>query len=227
MVKSFKRNGKKYWSRTPIEVLKQKYIDSLDELDPTTEDALIKRVSDSSKITIYRGNTNVINVLREISDLPAKSRFYGIQPEQSLIEAVTKNPIKDMISINHKINSKRLIVEGIVHEKGTDSMINFIPEEDGLKLLKSFANRSADTAKLPDNFLSETKAEIYLYQDKIAIVNWAEEFAVIIKNKDVFALLKEMFNSTKYLLDRYDQNEKIAKKIIDQKPALSSSRRRS
>ena len=154
-------------------------------------------------------------MLREISDLPLKSRFYGIQPEASIIQAVTRNDIKEIIRFNRKINSKKLIVEGIIHEKGTDSMIKVLPTRIGIELLKSFSNRSADTVKLPDNYLNKTKSEIYLYNNKIAIVNWSEEFAVIIQNKDVFDLLKEMFNSTKYLLERYDQNEKIARKLVD------------
>ena len=88
-------------------------------------------------------------------------------------------------------------------------------QENRKKLLKSFADRSADTAKLPENFLKDTKAEIYFYGDKVAIINWYEEFGVIIQNKDVFELLKEMFNSTKYMLKKYDQNEKIARRLID------------
>ncbi len=94
-------------------------------------------------------------------------------------------------------------------------MYKALPKVIGKKLLDSFANRSADTAKLPENFLTDTKAEIYLYDDKIAFVNWYEEFAVIIENKDVSELVKAMFNSTKYLLERYDQNEKIARRLVD------------
>ncbi len=175
----------------------------------------VRAISDAARIGLYQGNEKVLTVFDEILSMPPKSRFFGIQPEQSIIAAVTRNPIEKIISFNQRINAKRMIVEGIVHERGTDSMFAALPENEGLELLRSFANRSADTAKLPNNFLNKTKAEIYLYEDKVAIVNWHEEFAVIIENKDVFELVKEMFNSTKYLLGKYDQNEKIARKLID------------
>ena len=95
-------------------------------------------------------------------------------------------------------------------------MVQHLSPKDKKRLLASFSGRSADTAKLPEGFLNNTKAEIYLYDNKkIAIINWYENFAVTIENKDVFDLLIEMFRSTKYMLKKYDQNEKIAKKLVD------------
>ena len=126
-----------------------------------------------------------------------------------------RNPLEKLIDFNNKVKSKNIIAEGIIHEKGTDTMTKTLSKEEKKIFLKSFSDRSADTAKLPDNFLEHTKAEMYLYEGKVAIVNWYEEFCVIIKNEDVFELVKEMFSSTKYLLDRYDQNEKIARRLID------------
>ncbi|OHA16574.1 MAG: hypothetical protein A3C79_01420 [Candidatus Taylorbacteria bacterium RIFCSPHIGHO2_02_FULL_45_28] len=215
LVSNYERRGKKYWKTSSVEELRTRYTSLFNGFDSLKDDRIVKEMSRETTVTFYRGNSNVINVLREISDLPLKSRFYGIQPEASIIQAVTRNDIKEIIRFNRKINSKKLIVEGIIHEKGTDSMIKVLPTRIGIELLKSFSNRSADTVKLPDNYLNKTKSEIYLYNNKIAIVNWSEEFAVIIQNKDVFDLLKEMFNSTKYLLERYDQNEKIARKLVD------------
>jgi hypothetical protein len=105
----------------------------------------------------------------------------------------------------------------VIHEKGTSEMLKSLSEENKRKLLESFGGRSADTVKLPSNYLENTKAEMYMYQGKLAIMNWKEEFAVVIKNKDVFELFMEMFKSTKYLLKKYDQNEKIAKMLVDEK----------
>ena len=178
-----------------------------------TYTSALQKESTLPHVTLLSG-ANTIEVFNEIASMPRKSRFYGIQPEQSIIQAVTKNPIEKIVAFNNKINAKEIIAEGIIHEHGTDSMVEVLSKEDGKKLLKSFVNRSADTVKLPPTYLHDTKAEIYLYEDKVAIVNWYKEFAVIIKNKDVFDLLKSMFDSTKYLLKRYDQNEKIARKLL-------------
>ncbi len=175
-----------------------------------------KRLSPSSKIYLYNGKNQAINVLRDVSNLPKYSRIYGIQPEASIIGAINKNNLDDIIIFNKKINQSRHIVEGVIHEKGTETMVQSLSPADKKKLLESFSGRSADTAKLPEGFLNNTKAEIYLYDNKkIALVNWYEDFAVIIENKDVFDLLIEMFKSTKYMLKKYDQNEKIARKLVE------------
>ena len=212
-VEQIRRNGKIYWKKISSSDIYDTYSKILAE--PNGTQSFTKKISKNTEIMLNIGNKNVLDVFTQISDMPGRSRFYGIQPEQSLIQAVTTNPLEDILKFNHKIKDKKIIVEGIIHEKGTDSMVKTLSKEDRLKFLKSFSERSADIAKMPDNFLDKTKAEIYLYQEKVAIINWSEQFGVIIKNKDVFELIKEMFESTKYLLNRYDQNEKIARKLID------------
>jgi hypothetical protein len=63
--------------------------------------------------------------------------------------------------------------------------------------------------------MNNISSEIYLFENILVIANWKEEFAVVIHNEDVFQLLLEMFKSTKYMLNKYDQNEKIARKLVD------------
>jgi DNA-binding Lrp family transcriptional regulator len=171
----------------------------------------------SPQIKIYKGTDKLLNVFWEIAEIPPKSRFYGIQPKSSIVEAINKSSLEEIIRFNDLVKKKDLIVEGVIHEKGTSEMLKSLSEENKRKLLESFGGRSADTVKLPSNYLENTKAEMYMYQGKLAIMNWKEEFAVVIKNKDVFELFMEMFKSTKYLLKKYDQNEKIAKMRVDEK----------
>jgi len=181
-----------------------------------TSGNFIKRISNSAKVTLYSGNNQVTNALLDIATLPQHSRFYGIQPEASIVGAINNGDVNKIIEFNNKVKASKLIVEGIIHEKGTDTMVQLLSPNDKKRLLASFSGRSADTAKLPEGFLNQTKAEIYLYDNKkVVIVNWYESFAVTIENKDVFDLLIEMFKSTKYMLNKYDQNEKIAKKLVD------------
>ncbi|MCF7864891.1 MAG: hypothetical protein K9M11_00090 [Candidatus Pacebacteria bacterium] len=211
-----KRQEKKkiYWSTEKIEDVQKKYASLFLQNKEITKKNLTVDISKSSALVLNQGNENVIQVFEDIAKMAPHSRFYGIQPEKSIIGAITLNPISEIIKFNRIVNSKKLIAEGIIHEKGTDSMVETLTKKEAEELLKSFSNRSADTASLPAIFLKDTKAEIYLYEDKVAIVNWFEEFGVIIKNKDVFDLIKSMFDSTKYMLKKYDQNEKIARKLV-------------
>ena len=166
-------------------------------------------------ITILHGKKDLLDIFRRISELPPKNRFFGIQPKQSIVHAMSGADLKDIVSINEKIKTKGLIVDGIIHESGTDSMLNGMSPRDRIKLLKSFGDRTAETAKLPEDVLKKTKADIYFFGKNVAIVNWYKEFGVIIKDEDVFELLKEMFDSLKEKTSRYNQNEKIAEKLKD------------
>lgn len=212
-VVSTKKDKKILWKLvTPAEIQK-KYNESL-HTSISPSEAIIP-ISTATSLEIYRGDKNVLNAWKQISDLPPRSRVLGIQPEQSLLMAITKNNIQDVVTFNEAVKRKHIIVEGIIHKRGTDSMYKVLSKKDGLLLLKSFANRTADTAELPDHLLTNTTAEMYLYGNKIAIVNWKESLCVIIENKDINELMHTMFASTKYLLKKYDQNEKIAQRLVD------------
>lgn len=220
-IESYRRNKKTYWRNIYNETIddffeRYKLNENEKETSNASEDNLIKRISPKTKVYFYNGKNQAVNVLRDVEKLPPHSRFYGIQPEASIVGAITENRLEDIIEFNKKVKSSKLIVEGIIHEKGTESMVQSLSAANKKRLLDSFSGRTADTSKLPEGFLNNIKAEIYFYDDKkIAIVNWYEDFAIIIENKDVFDLLIEMFKSTKYMLKKYDQNEKIARKLVE------------
>lgn len=213
-VEHIKLHKKIYWQKVPDSQIEETYTNALKEIGLAKDDVQNKVISPKASITFYKGNAQVIQVLQELADLPFRSRFMGIQPEASIINAINNNPLQKIVAFNEKIKESEIIAEGIIHETGTETMTKALSKESRDKLLKSFAGRSADTVKLPEGFLNHVQAEIYIFQNNVAIVNWQEEFAVIIRNKDVTELITGMFTSTKYLLERYDQNEKIAKKLI-------------
>lgn len=211
-----KRNNKKiFWRKSSDEDFKNKYV-------RTIESVIEKKISpasptaDDHSIQVLRGTDQLLTVFDEIAGLHNRSRAYGIQPDASLIQVVKNVPTAKAIKFCDDIKEKGIIIEGIVHEKSVDSIKNTVTDKrTARELLKSFGGRSADTVKMPENFLSNTKAESYLYDNKVSLLNWEKGLAVIIKDKDIYQLVKEMFNSTKYLMERYDQNEKVAKKLVD------------
>ena len=230
-IESYKRNRKTIWRNVfdskISELVKESQSKQNNEENENDEENngegkkeggnnFIQHISNSSSVHFYDGKSQTVKALLDISNLPQHSRFYGIQPEASIVGAISKNRLDDVIKFNNKVKDSKLIAEGIIHERGTSTMIQSLSDKDKKRLLASFSNRSADTAKLPEGFLNNTKAEIYLYDSKkVTIINWYENFAVTIENKDVFDLIIEMFKSTKYMLKKYDQNEKIAKKLVD------------
>jgi len=197
--------------------IKNTYGKALDALADETELNVQKQtISKETKIEILI-KEKMIRVFEDISNLAPRTRIYGIQPDMSFIQAVEYIPLADLLRINNAIKQKNIIVEAIIHERSIDSVQNLFDKDDLRIFLESFGGRSADTVKLPSDYLDKAMAEIYLYNNTIAIINWSEQFAVTIQNRDVFQLIMEMFKSTKYLLQRYDQNEKIARKLVDLK----------
>lgn len=209
-----KINKKVYWDKNSDEHILNSYKKIIESISNNTI-GTTKTISKDSQITILIGASNLESVFFDILKLAPKSRAYGIQPGISLLEVIKKMPLEHIIPFNKKLKQKQIIMEGIVHEKSLDDIEKILNKEDSKKLFESFGGRAADTAKLPEDFLNTTKAEFYLFDGKVALMNWHEEFGVIIKNKHIYHLFMEMFKSTKYLLQRYDQNEKIARKLVD------------
>jgi predicted transcriptional regulator len=209
-----KRNNTWMWSAIPIHEVLRTHREALEQCTGKTNTSLSTSV-DRGHVTVHTSNDATMSIFDELSNLPAHSRFYGIQPRESLIQAITNNDLVRIAAINQRIKARHLIAEAALHESGTDAIWQTLSKEHAKLTLQSLGNRSADTVRLPENFLTDTKAELYLYGNTVSIVNWQKEFGVSIQNDDVFELIKGMFDLTKYLLERYDQNEKIARKLID------------
>lgn len=202
---------KEMWFKSSHEDFSKKYIDAIQSMGSPTPS-----LNSISQAHIYTGSSNLMNVFWDITNLAPGSRFYCIQPRRSLVNVLKKTDLEDVIIFNNSVKRKNLIIEGIIHETGTVDMVKVIDQKNQKAFLESFFGRAADTVKMPENFLSTTEAEFYIYKNKLAIVNWKKEYAVIIDDKDVFELILEMFKSTKYMLEKYDQNEKIAKLLVDE-----------
>jgi predicted transcriptional regulator len=206
-----------YWWKRPNQEIKQQVQKALNKIFNQSSESFTKNISNQSDITFYYGAENVAKVFEEMVKIPKNSRWYGIQPGPSILDLIPKVPTYKTVTFNKKVKEKKLIVEGIVHEGYIEEMKNIMKPDDYKALLESFGGRSADYAKLPPDYMSNISSEIYLFDDRVALVNWKEEFAVIIHNEDVFNLLFEMFKSTKYMLAKYDQNEEIARKLVELK----------
>jgi len=202
---------KTYWRKTSP----KEYLENYQKLLRNTGNTNFSESNfiNTEKVKIVRGINKLTDTLQSVTKIEERERFYGIQPEASIEVLLKKASLKRINEFNDTVKRKNLIVEGIVHEHYLDKLK--LDKNEFKKLLTSFGGRTADYAKLPDGFLQNTKAEIYLWENRIAIMNWDKEFAVVIEDSDVFELIKAMFDSTKYMLDKYDQNEKIAKKLVD------------
>lgn len=171
-------------------------------------------------ISTHVGGVALYALWQEISSLPMYTRVRGIQPDASFVLALEhihgQVPHEEIIEINRAIGRRKIIMEMVVHEQSVDSIAEVLKKqgESPLPFLETFRQRPADSAKLPEDFLN-IPVEMYIFNDVAIIMYWPEEYAVRIKNQAIADFLRGMFEAVKYLSDRYNQNEKVAKKIVE------------
>ncbi|MEN9921525.1 MAG: hypothetical protein RLZZ517_503 [Candidatus Parcubacteria bacterium] len=215
-ISKYKLHKKILWKKTEDSKIKELLQEATVNFTQSQVNTTTQTVDTTTSITFYRGVSDMISFFNELVQTPKESRWYGIQPGPSVIDLLSKANVQNIIDFNHQVKNKKHIVEGVVHEGYIEIMANILAPKEYKDLLKSFGGRSADYAKLPENYMKDISSEIYLFDNtKIALLNWNKEFAIIIRNKDMYDLLFEMFKSTKYMLNKYDQNEKIAKKLVE------------
>lgn len=212
-IRQVKQGKKLLWEKDRN--IKDTYEKALGSLVNAEEQNIsLNTFSNETKVSVLK-KEKMLQIFEDIANLPSRTRIYGIQPDTSFLQAIEYISFEDLLRINTIIKQKSIIVEGIIHERSIDSMENLFSKNDLKRFLESFGGRSADTVTLPPNYLEKTISEVYLYNNTVALINWKNEFAIKIQNKDIYDLLKAMFDSTKYMLNKYDQNEKIARKLVE------------
>ncbi len=165
-------------------------------------------------ITIYRGLDAIEHVWKEILSKPRESRLIGIQPRKSFSEAIRKSKTSDVQSISQEIGNRRFIIDAIVHEDLAYSLFRRFDTE-AVTVARAFTGRLEDMVKVPNDFLDE-KAEFFLIDNEIFIIDWYKEFAVKISNKHMFDLFSSVFYAVKAYGKRYEQGKYIEELIKSQ-----------
>ncbi len=168
----------------------------------------MNREKGGSVFSIYRGAKQIFAIFEEFAALPKNSRVIGIQPNRSLLNALRKNKLKDLLRINEQIKDKGLIFEGVVHERSVDAIIAEMGKDAARKVFDSFIGRLEDYAKIPDEF-ADVCSEIYIFKGTAYLINWDREIAIGIHDKDMTDLLIAMFSCVKEVGTRYSQNAKM------------------
>jgi hypothetical protein len=161
-----------------------------------------------------------MKMFERLLNLPSNSRVKGIQPDKSLSQAIKRVDIAEWSKINRVIKEKKLIFEGVVHEKSVDTILKDLGKNRALVAYESFIGRLEDYVKIPDDF-ANVESEIYIFGGSVYIINWNRETALEIRNNDMVELLTAMFSCVKELGQRYSQNMKMEKYSEAIKPSHS------
>ncbi len=169
-------------------------------------------------VTVLKGKNELFSVFEKIVELPRNSRVYGIQPDKSIVQAINKNSLEELLKINKVIKDKKLIFEGIVHEKSVDTLISELGKQKAGVIFDSFIGRLEDYAKIPDDF-ANVESEIYIFNGSAYILNWSKEIGLEIHDPSMVSLLLAMFSCVKELGQRYSQNQKMSNRLTSPRTA--------
>ncbi len=214
-----KKGERKLWSLNDTDAIGGDLATIMKSLRTNTGNSISTiPISENTHIKIYHGTKSLYKLWEKFVSLPKTTRLYAIQPDKSFNSAI-KSVIKclsfnDLVLLNEKILDSKIIVEAMVHERSAETVPKTISSlgHDPVLFLKGFPARLADTAKLPSDFM-DVNAEMYIYNDTFTVIHWEDEIAISIINKDVAKFFKEMFESLKFFNIKYNQNERMAKKI--------------
>ena len=165
-----------------------------------------------SEITVHDGKDSIMKMYDRLLDLPFNARVKGIQPDNSIKQALRHVDISEWNEINKVIKEKKLIFEGVVHEKSVDTILQELGKSKAKSAYNNFIGRLEDYVKIPDDF-ANVESEIYIFGGSVYIINWNKEIALEICNKDMVDLLTAMFSCVKELGHRYSQNQKMEKYV--------------
>lgn len=201
-VDSIKLGARQVWLRSGT--LEEKLITATNALGIS-----IRTVHDPG-FAILSGTKSIIDALWDgLRSLPRNGRFMGIQPTHSADISLQKMGVAAVVAINNFIKKRGIISEGVLSE----NYIATLTKLHGQPWLESFSGRLAHTTFVPEAFLTY-RSEVLLFSTKtILVVNWAQETAVLITNKDTVQLFVAMFRFMHEAGRRIDNNE-LADKIL-------------
>lgn len=165
------------------------------------------KVSRETEFVVYVGWRNMVHVYeREIAVHP-RERLLVIQSTQSARTALHKAGESGFEPINRAIKENKLIVETIISR----SMFSLY-HEHGRAWLQSMEGRMSAVRVVPDTVL-DFSAELALFRNIALFTNWEEEVLILIKNRDLLAMIKHLYTLLYETGETVDQNEYIRKLI--------------
>jgi DNA-binding MarR family transcriptional regulator len=168
------------------------------------------RTSKENEFIIHVGTDEVIPAYLRIVKENKNQRIKAIQHHRSWNAMLEKISQAQLIEFNTTVIRNKLIIDGILNESAYKQYQEEI-KADYMKnaaAVESLEGRMADYTTFPDQFFDHD-AEIWLFKDTALIINWREEVAIEITNKEIMLFLRDMFEFVKVSNRKIDHNRLI------------------
>jgi DNA-binding transcriptional ArsR family regulator len=163
--------------------------------------------SDTSGFTVLKGLPQLFTIFEKIALGHKGERLLGIQPTSSMKHVVTKLSWNTLKPIQDAIRKNKIIVQGLVREDYYPTLISLLKTSQQKKqALESFSGRLTDMVFVSNEYL-HSETELMMFRDVAFLVNWKDEVALEIKNKEMLSFMKECFDLARGYGKKIDQNE--------------------
>jgi len=178
------------------------------------------KISHQDEFVIHVGAQEIVPAYQRIAFENKNDRIRAIQHHKSWLELNEKVSPQQLIDFNQAIIENHLILDGMLNEGAYDSYRQEILANPNRHkdILASLSGRMADYTIFDDNFFNYS-TEIWIFKNTALIINWRDEVAIEVTNKDMTAFLKDMFEFVKMGGKKIDHN-KMMREIFEKEKDL-------
>lgn len=180
-------------------------------------DSITSQSKQSSNITnsirILKSSAEMFTELQNFFN-QKNARFYAAQSTKALIELVRTYGAETFIPINNAIKRNRSVFETLVNEEALDEYLKMYKKDTKTQndLLDSFYGRMNDTTYVKASML-DSAADVAFTEQECIVCNWKKGIGILIKDKDIIRLMKNLFGMAKLYGKKEDLNQKVANRI--------------
>lgn len=159
---------------------------------------------------IHRNTKSLYSIFEGVAALNKGERVKVIQPTASVLSVMNNLKWQEEIKpINEAIVKKGIIVEGLLQDDYYSALYKSIQAKDPARAkeyVQSFIGRATDMIFVPKEYLN-VDSEFIMFRNKAFIINWNDEVAVEIQNKEMLNFLEQLFVLARGYGKKIDQNK--------------------
>jgi sugar-specific transcriptional regulator TrmB len=201
-------------NKTIICLTEKNKIDSILFTESTHKNSNNEEWLKNPDFKIIYGLENLIDVYEKITN-QKNQRMHTIQPTSSMLASIKKVKPEKLVELNESVKKNKIVFDAIIHQNYmTKYMDTYLGESDHKQtqesLLKSLENRMAEMSIIDNEYLN-VGSEIFFTDTQLYILNWEDELAISVENREIIALIKGLFNFAKNHSIKVNYHELIGK----------------
>jgi len=168
------------------------------------------KTSFENEFVIHVGTEEILPAYKRIASMNKNTRIKAIQHHRSWMDLIDKITLDQLVEFNRTIIKNKIILDGMLNESAYLSYQKEIKQDPQKHRasVESLKGRMADYTVFPDTFFNYD-SEIWLFKNTSLIINWKEEVAIEISNRNMTGFLNDMFEFVKSGGRKIDHNKMV------------------